>query len=46
LIFGGNPFLDGVWLFDNGVMCFHLGYEFFMIALAESGRSEASGAGV
>ncbi|MDX6530099.1 MAG: hypothetical protein QOH41_2389 [Blastocatellia bacterium] len=34
LIFGGNPFLDGVWLFANGVICFHQGYKFFMIALA------------
>src|SRR5215212_2953181 len=31
---GGNPFLDGVWLFANGVICFHQGYKFFMIALA------------
>ena len=35
LIFGGNPFLDGVWLFANGVICFHQGYKFFMIALAD-----------
>jgi hypothetical protein len=33
-LLGGNPFLDGVWLFANGVICFHLGYKFFMIALA------------
>jgi hypothetical protein len=32
---GGNPFLDGVWLFANGVICFHQGYKFFMIALAD-----------
>jgi len=31
---GGNPFLGGVWLFANGVICFHEGYKFFMIALA------------
>ncbi len=35
LIFGGYPFLDGVWLFANGVICFHQGYKFFMIALAD-----------
>jgi ElaB/YqjD/DUF883 family membrane-anchored ribosome-binding protein len=35
MIFGGNPFLDGVWLFANGVICFHQGYKFFMIALAD-----------
>ena len=34
-LLGGNPFLDGVWLFANGVLCFHQGYKFFMIALAD-----------
>ena len=33
-ILGGNPFLDGIWLFSNGVLCFHQGYKFFMIAFA------------
>ncbi len=33
-LLGGNPFLEGVWLFSNGVICFHQGYKFFMIALA------------
>ncbi len=33
-LLGGNPFLDGIWLFGNGVICFHQGYKFFMIALA------------
>jgi len=33
-ILGGNPLLDGVWLFGNGVLCFYQGYKFFMIALA------------
>lgn len=33
-LLGGNPFLDGIWLFSNGVICFHQGYKFFMIALA------------
>jgi hypothetical protein len=32
---GGNPFLGGVWLFANGVICFHEGYKFFMIALVD-----------
>jgi hypothetical protein len=35
LLLGSNPFLDGVWLFANGVICFHQGYKFFMIALAD-----------
>ena len=34
-IFGGNPVLDGVWLFANGVICFQQGYKFFMLALAD-----------
>jgi hypothetical protein len=34
-LLGGNPFLDGVWLFANGVICFHQGYKFFMIALGD-----------
>ena len=34
-IIGGNPFLGSVWLFANGVICFHEGYKFFMIALAD-----------
>jgi hypothetical protein len=33
-ILGGNPVLEGIWLFANGVLCFHQGYKFFMIALA------------
>lgn len=33
-LLGGNPFLEGVWLFANGVICFQQGYKFFMIALA------------
>jgi hypothetical protein len=32
---GGNPFLGTVWLFANGGICFHEGYKFFMIALAD-----------
>lgn len=34
-LLGGNPFLDGIWLFGNGLICFHQGYKFFMIALAD-----------
>lgn len=34
-LLGGNPILDGVWLFANGVVCFHQGYRFFMIALKD-----------
>jgi hypothetical protein len=34
-LLGGNPVLDGVWLFGNGVLCFYQGYKFFMIALAD-----------
>src|SRR5215204_131284 len=34
-LLGGNPILDGVWLFANGVICFQQGYKFFMIALKD-----------
>ncbi len=34
-LLGGNPFLDSVWLFANGVICFQQGYKFFMLALAD-----------
>ena len=32
---GGNPFLEGVWFFGNGIICFKTGYDFFMIALED-----------
>ena len=34
-ILGGNPVLDGIWLFANGVICLQQGYKFFMIALRD-----------
>jgi len=34
-LLGGNPVLDGIWLFSNGVICFQQGYKFFMIALRD-----------
>jgi ElaB/YqjD/DUF883 family membrane-anchored ribosome-binding protein len=34
-IIGGNPVLEGVWLFGNGLVCFKTGYEFFMISLKD-----------
>jgi hypothetical protein len=39
-LLGGNPFLDGIWLFANGVICFHQGYKFFMIALKDQREVE------
>ncbi|MFN0121317.1 MAG: hypothetical protein ACKV2V_12530 [Blastocatellia bacterium] len=35
LVLGGNPLLNGVWFFANGVICISEGYKFFMIALAD-----------
>ncbi|MGQ0542108.1 MAG: hypothetical protein ACT4O9_09715 [Blastocatellia bacterium] len=32
-IIGGNPMLEGVWFFGNGLVCFKTSYDFFMIAL-------------
>jgi ElaB/YqjD/DUF883 family membrane-anchored ribosome-binding protein len=34
-LLGGNPLLEGVWFFGNGLICFKTGYEFFMIALED-----------
>jgi hypothetical protein len=34
-LLGGNPFLDGIWLFGNGLLCFHQGYKFFMMAMGD-----------
>lgn len=35
LLIGGNPLLNGIWFFANGVICISEGYKFFMIALAD-----------
>ena len=32
-LLGGNPLLEGVWFFGNGMICFKTSYDFFMIAL-------------
>jgi len=32
-LIGGNPLLEGVWFFGNGMVCFRTSYDFFMIAL-------------
>ncbi len=34
-LLGGNPLLEGVWFFGNGVICFKTGYDFFMFALED-----------
>jgi len=34
-LLGGNPLLEGVWFFGNGMVCFKTGYDFFMIALED-----------
>ncbi len=34
-ILNGNPLLESVWFFGNGVVCFKTGYEFFMFALED-----------
>lgn len=40
LILGGNPLLNGIWFFANGVVCISEGYKFFMIALADQEEVE------
>ena len=34
-LLGGNPLLEGVWFFGNGLVCFKTSYDFFMIALED-----------
>ncbi len=34
-ILRGNPILEGVWFFGNGLVCFKTGYDFFMFALED-----------
>lgn len=34
-LIGGNPLLEGVWFFGNGIFCFKTSYDFFMIALED-----------
>ncbi len=34
-LLGGNPLLEGVWFFGNGVVCFKTSYDFFMFALED-----------
>lgn len=34
-LIGGNPVLEGVWFFGNGMVCFKTSYDFFMIALED-----------
>ncbi|MEP6901663.1 MAG: hypothetical protein ABJA66_07925 [Actinomycetota bacterium] len=34
-LLGGNPLLEGVWFFGNGMVCFKTSYDFFMFALED-----------
>ncbi|HKV42675.1 MAG TPA: hypothetical protein VJX67_25975, partial [Blastocatellia bacterium] len=40
LVLGANPMLSSIWLFGNGLVCFHNGYKFFMMALADQPEVE------
>jgi hypothetical protein len=35
VVVGGNPLLSSIWLFGNGLVCFHNGYKFFMMAFGD-----------
>lgn len=35
IILGQNPVLETIWLFSNGLICIHNGYEFIMMAFAD-----------
>ncbi len=39
-LLGGNPLLEGVWFFANGVVCFQTSYDFFMIALEDQDEAQ------
>jgi ElaB/YqjD/DUF883 family membrane-anchored ribosome-binding protein len=34
-LLGGNPVLEGVWFFGNGMVCFKTSYDFFMVSLED-----------
>lgn len=34
-LLGGNPMFESVWFFANGIVCFKVGYDCFMIALED-----------
>ncbi len=34
-LLGGNPLLEGVWFFGNGMVCFKTSYDLFMVALED-----------
>ncbi len=34
-LLGGNPLLEGVWFFGNGMVCFKTSYDFFMLSLED-----------
>ncbi len=34
-LLNGNPILEGIWFFGNGVICFKTSYDFFMFALED-----------
>jgi len=36
-LLGGNPLLESVWFFGNGMVCLKTSYDFFMIALEDHG---------
>jgi cell division septum initiation protein DivIVA len=39
-LIGGNPLLEGVWFFGNGMVCFKTSYDFFMIALEDQAEAQ------
>jgi hypothetical protein len=40
LLLGGNPLLNGIWFFANGVICISEGSRFFMMASADEAEVE------
>lgn len=40
ILLGGNPVMETIFLFSNGLICIHNGYEFIMMAVADQEEVE------
>ncbi|MER3633194.1 MAG: hypothetical protein C4325_14405 [Blastocatellia bacterium] len=40
-LIGGNPFLEGIWFFGNGLICLKTSYDFFMIAIDDNNEMKS-----
>lgn len=40
-LIGGNPFLEGIWFFGNGIVCLKTSYDFLMIAIEDDNEMKS-----